>query len=123
MRCIASSAESAAKTMSPERTVIARAPVRVFASSSMRPVLEHLVPDFEQASGYQVAVSYDAANLILSRVRNGERADVATLAGSAIKQLTGLGVVEPASCVDLARSGIVMAVRAGAPRPDIGSIE
>ena len=69
----------------------------------MREVLESLVPGFAQASGYQVAVSYDAANLILRRVRNGESADVAVLAGSAIKQLTDLGVVEPASCTDLAR--------------------
>jgi molybdate transport system substrate-binding protein len=123
MRCIVSSAESAGGIINSERNVIARTAITVFASSSMREVLESLVPGFAQASGYQVAVSYDAANLILRRVRNGESADVAVLAGSAIKQLTDLGVVEPASCTDLARSGIGMAVRAGASRPDIGSIE
>jgi len=123
MRCIVSSAESAGGIINSERNVIARTAITVFATSSMREVLESLVPGFAQASGYQVAVSYDAANLILRRVRNGESADVAVLAGSAIKQLTDLGVVEPASCTDLARSGIGMAVRAGASRPDIGSIE
>src|SRR3954463_12383555 len=100
MRCIVSSAESAGGIINSERNVIARTAITVFASSSMREVLESLVPGFAQASGYQVAVSYDAANSILRRVRNGESADVAVLVFKATKTPAIFALAEPESCPD-----------------------
>jgi len=97
--------------------------IRLFSSSSMRAALDELVPQFERASGCRVAASYDAANLILKRIGNGEAADVAILAGSAIDELTKQGKIAVGSRIDLARSGIGLAVRMGAPRPGIGSVE
>jgi len=55
------------------------------------------------------------------RVRAGEAFDAVVLASDVIDQLIGEGRILPGSRVDLVRSGIALAVRAGAPRPDIGS--
>jgi len=60
---------------------------------------------------------------LMTRLKNGEVVDLVITAGPAIDQLVKAGRIVPESRVDLARSGVGVAVRAGAPRPDIGSAE
>ena len=108
--------------MDPTPPIPVTAALKVFSSSSMRPVLEELVPVFERASGQKVAAAYDAANLILRRISDGETADLAILAGTAIDELINQGRIIAASRIDVARSGIGLAVRAGAAKPDISSV-
>jgi molybdate transport system substrate-binding protein len=55
------------------------------------------------------------------RVQDGERFDFVVLAADAIHRLATAGCVDPVGCFDLARSGVAIAVAAGAPRPDIGT--
>ena len=57
------------------------------------------------------------------RVQAGERFDVVALASNAIEQLLGEGHLSPGSRIDMVRSGVAMAVKAGAPHPDVGSEE
>ena len=57
------------------------------------------------------------------RVQSGERFDVVALASNAIEQLLGEGHLVPGSRVDMVRSGVAMAVKAGSPHPDVGSEE
>lgn len=97
--------------------------LKVLTSNSMRAVMDELIPQFERASGHQIAVSYDPAKTMLSRVRSGETADVVITGSGAVDELAKEGRIAPDTRVVLARCGIGMAVRAGAAKPDIGSAE
>lgn len=99
------------------------AEIKVLSSTGMRSVLSDLIPEFERASGHKVAISYDTANLLMGRIKAGESADLAILTGSAMDELAKLGKLASGSRVDLARSGVGVAVRAGAAKPDIKSVE
>lgn len=91
------------------------------SSMAMRHVLAKLGAMYEQRSGQAVAVvavgGVDAAR----RVNAGEAFDFVVLADDAIERLTAGGRVIPASRTDLARSGVAIAVSAGATRPDIST--
>lgn len=96
--------------------------IRVLSSTGMRSVLVDLVPEFERASGHKVSTSLDTANLLAARIKAGESADLAILTAPAIDDLTKLGKLT-GKRIDLCRSGIGVAVRAGAPKPDIHSVD
>lgn len=95
----------------------------IFTSNSSRTVLDALLPAFERESGYRVTVVADSAKTMLARVRMGETADVAILLEAAIDELVGSGIIAATSRRLFASSRIGLAVRAGAPRPDIGTVD
>lgn len=99
------------------------AAVAVTGISSMatRPVLARLAAAYERDTGTRVAITSVGGVDAARRVRDGEPFDVVVLATDAIERLAADGHVEPGSCVDVARSGIAVAVASGAPRPDIGT--
>jgi molybdate transport system substrate-binding protein len=102
--------------------------LRVMTSGAFTAAYLELVPEFERATGHTVVTSFgasmgDAPDAIPVRLARGEPADVVILAGTALDDLVRQGRVVPGSRVDLVRSGIGMAVRAGAPRPDISSVD
>jgi len=99
------------------------ATIDVLTSNSMRAVMGELVPEFERASGHKVAVSYDPAKAILRRIAAGETPDLIICGSSAMDDLTQQGKIVAGSSRLLARCSVGMAVRAGAPKPDIGSVE
>ena len=87
-----------------------------------------LLPEFERRTTYKVMTSFGASmggapDSIPVRLERGERADVLIMAAAALDDLTRAGRVVPGSRVDLVQSGIGMAVRAGAPKPDISTVE
>jgi molybdate transport system substrate-binding protein len=99
------------------------ADIKVISSTGMSTMFKQLLPVFEQGSGHKVTVSYDTSNIILRRLQGGETADLVILTAPLIDQLMQQGKVVSGSRVDLARSGIGVAVREGAPRPDISNLE
>jgi len=96
---------------------------RITGISSMatRQVLAELARAFEQRSGCVVAIESVGGVDAARRVQSGEAFDVVVLAADAIDRLIESGRVVTGSKVDLVCSGVAVAVRAGAPRPDIGS--
>jgi len=91
------------------------------------PFLE-VAPQFERSAHLKVATAFGASmggapDSIPSRLDRGEPADVVILAREALDDLVKRGKVVAGSQVDLVRSSISMAVRAGAPLPDISSVE
>ena len=87
-----------------------------------------LVPAFERMTRHTVATSFGASmggapDSIPSRLSRGEPADIVIMARPALDLLIAQGTVVPGSAVDLVRSEIGMAVRHGAPKPDISSVE
>src|SRR5438552_2825058 len=102
--------------------------LRVMTSGAFSAAFLQLVPAFERATRNTIVTISGASmgegpTTIPSRLARGEAADVVILADEALAELVKRGKVIPDSRVQLARSSIGMAVRAGAPKPDIGSIE
>ena len=86
-----------------------------------RPVLTELAEVYRAQSGTDVAIESVGGVDAAKRVQAGEAFDVVILAADAIDKLVAAGPVVAGSKTDLVRSGVAVAVRAGAPRPDIGS--
>ena len=96
-------------------------PIRIISSMATRQLLADLVTQFQQASGQSVDVESVGGVDAAKRVQAGEAFDGVILASNAIDQLAQAGKVIQGSRTDLVRSGVAVAVRAGAPHPDIGS--
>jgi molybdate transport system substrate-binding protein len=104
------------------------AEVRVMISAGFYGVYSELGPAFERASGHRLVTSRgpsmgDSPEAIPARLARGEAADVVILDGGAADELGGRDLVRADSKIELARSLIGMVVRAGAEKPDIGSVE
>jgi molybdate transport system substrate-binding protein len=91
------------------------------SSMAMRQVLAELIEAYEQRSGQPIVLTCVGGVDAARRVAEGEGFDFVVLATSAIQKLAADGRVDPRSPVDLAHSGVAIAVPAGAPRPDIGN--
>jgi molybdate transport system substrate-binding protein len=104
------------------------ADVRVMISAGFYGVYSELGPAFERASGHHLVTTRgpsmgDSPEAIPARLARGEAADVVILDGGAADELAKRDLVRADSKTELARSLIGMVVRAGAEKPDIGSVE
>lgn len=101
--------------------------VRVMTSGGTAAAYVALAPQFEHATGHKVVTLATSTGIgsdsIASRVRRDEPVDVIILSRAGIDELVKEGKVVAASRVDLARSSIGMAVRRGAPKPDISTLD
>ena len=86
-----------------------------------RQVLAELLATYEQQTGQRAVIEAVGGVDAAKRVQAGEAFDVVVLASDAIDKLIAAGAVVAGSRTDWVRSGVAMAVRAGAPLPDIGS--
>lgn len=98
-----------------------RTPLTGISSMATRQVLAELAARYEELSGQPVAIESVGGVDAAKRVQAGEPFDFVVLADGALSKLAAAARVDPASRVDVARSGIAVAVAAGEPRPDIGS--
>jgi molybdate transport system substrate-binding protein len=99
------------------------AEIKVLSTTLMNSVIWAAGPAFERATGHKLSVTFDATNLLMGRIKNGESADVAILTTPAIEDLIKQGKLAGDSRVDVARSGIGIAVLASAPKPDVSTVE
>jgi molybdate transport system substrate-binding protein len=102
--------------------------IKVVCSGAFKPAYLALVPAFERATSHVVKSAWggsygDAPTTIPSRLRRGEAVDLVILASEPLDRLIAEGKVTTGSRVDLARCGVGVAVRAGAPKPDISSTD
>ena len=97
--------------------------VEVMSTLALMGVLRGLAPGYEEATGTRIAAAFAPTAALIERIGAGEAADVAVLTAAAIDELARDGVLAPGGRVDLARSVVGVAVRTGAPKPDIGSAE
>src|SRR2546423_12323521 len=106
----------------------AAADVQVMISAGFYGVYSELAPAFERASGHKLVTTRgpsmgDSPEAIPTRLARGEAADVVIMDGESAAELGRRGVLRGDTKVELARSQVGMVVRAGAPKPDIGSVE
>jgi molybdate transport system substrate-binding protein len=95
--------------------------MKVLCTNGLKTLLLDLVPAFERASGTKLAITWGSAAGLVKELANGASGDLAILSAEAIDDLINAGTVVAGSRVDLARSGIGLAVPKGAKKPDIGS--
>jgi molybdate transport system substrate-binding protein len=81
-----------------------------------------LVPGFEQSTGIEVAIEADSAQTMLARLKSGESGDIVILGDAMVEELQSLGIAASPTH-PFARACVGVAVKAGAPRPDISSVE
>ena len=98
-------------------------PIKIISSMATRQLLADLVAQFQKSSTQQVSVESVGGVDAAQRVQAGEAIDAVVLASNTIEQLIAAGRIVAGSRRDLVRSGVAIAVRAGARRPDIGSEE
>jgi molybdate transport system substrate-binding protein len=104
------------------------ADVHVMISAGFYQVYAELGPGFERASGHRLVTVRgpsmgDSPEAIPTRLQRGEAADVVIMDGGAADELVKRGLARPDSKINLSRSLIGMVVRAGAEKPDIGTVD
>lgn len=104
------------------------AEIKVVTSGTFRTAYLELVPEYEQATNHKLVTEFGASmgttyTAIPMRLDRGEAIDVVIMFAPALSDLIKHGKVRADSAVDLARSGIGMAVRAGAAKPDISTVD
>jgi molybdate transport system substrate-binding protein len=99
------------------------AEVKVMAGVAMRAVWEELGPQFERATGHKLVIWYGFTGTIRERMEAGEAFDVAVFGKGSLDEYTKQGKIAADTHTAIARVGMGMAARAGAPKPDIGSVE
>jgi molybdate transport system substrate-binding protein len=95
--------------------------ITAISSMATKALLAELSRAYEQRSGRRAAIESVGGVDAAKRVQAGEAFDVAVLAADAIDKLLAAGHLMPGSKVDLVRSGVAIAVRHGAPRPDVST--
>lgn len=98
------------------------AEIKVLAAEALRSVFDDLARDFERTSGHKVVADYATGGVTANRVRGGEHGDVIILPRSVFAPLANEKKIA-GEAAKLARSPLAIAVRAGAPRPDVSSVE
>jgi len=97
--------------------------IHVLSTQAPEQAYRELVAQFEKASGHKVATTFNGTLNVQKRLADGEPYDLIIMAAPAIDEQIKLGKAVAGSRVDLARSGTGVAVRKGAPKPDISSVE
>ena len=98
------------------------AEIKVLSSNAIRPALHEVFSDFERATGHKVATQYEGSLVSKRRIEAGEAFDVVVVSFD-VDELAKLGRIAPGTRVVLGRTGVGVAVRKGAPKPDIATTD
>jgi molybdate transport system substrate-binding protein len=99
------------------------AEIKVLSAIAMQRAVEDLGPKFERATGHKLTVTFATLGAIVKRLQDGDTADVVIAPQQGIDTLVKDGKAVAGNVTVLARTGISLAVRKGASRPDISSPE
>jgi molybdate transport system substrate-binding protein len=99
------------------------AEIRVLSSGSLKAALSQLLPDFQKSSGNTATIEYGPAGAIAGRIEKDETADVVIVSRAQLQKLESDGKAVRGSLVDIAGIALGLAIRKGAPKPDISTVE
>jgi molybdate transport system substrate-binding protein len=99
------------------------AELRVFTAGAMKEVVLTLLVDFEKTTGHKVTVANDTAGGLAKKIEAGEDFDLAVITPRIVDDLIAKGKMAPGSRINVASVGIGVAVKEGAPKPDISTTE
>ncbi|HUQ74814.1 MAG TPA: molybdate ABC transporter substrate-binding protein [Burkholderiales bacterium] len=98
--------------------------VKVLTGSAMDEPMHVLIPQFERATGHRIVMDSDGAiGAMAKRIENGEPADVLIASLAQVRALEKQGKVAAGTPREIARLGVGLFVRKGAPKPDISTVE
>jgi molybdate transport system substrate-binding protein len=98
------------------------AELKVLITTAMKAAIDELAPQFERASGHTLRITYGPSGALAKRIADGEGVDLVVIAGG-VDELIAQGKAVADSRIDVARVRIGVAVRKGAPKPDVGTVE
>jgi molybdate transport system substrate-binding protein len=96
--------------------------IRVLSSVGIKAVVDELAPRFERATSHRVTTVFDLASVLKTKIEGGESFDVAILTPPLLDDLITKGHIARASRAEVARVGLGLMIRAGAPKPDVSSV-
>ena len=99
------------------------AEVKLLAGGGFMSVMNEIAPQFERTSGHKLVASFESTGALRRQVNAGESFDVLLIGGELIEELVKAGKIASGTRVDVARAGLGVAVRAGAPKPDVSSVD
>jgi molybdate transport system substrate-binding protein len=99
------------------------AEITVMASNGVKTVLQELAPRFETATGHTIVFRFGTAADLKAQIDKGDAFDVAILTSAIVDDLIKQGTLAAATRADIARSGAGVAIRKGAPRPDVATAD
>src|SRR5215470_8509677 len=99
------------------------AEITIVSSPNVQPAIDAIIPVFERASGHRIAITYKSTPVWTNQIDADASIDLAIAYTDTLDRLVGTGKVPSGLRRDILRSGIGVAVRAGAPKPDIGSVD
>ncbi|MBI3433709.1 MAG: substrate-binding domain-containing protein [Proteobacteria bacterium] len=99
------------------------AEIKVLTAGAFKQIVLAVAPLFERTSGHKLVVVNDTVGALVRRIKGGEEFDVAVVTPAAAEGLAKDGKLAPDSVRVLARVGVGVMVRAGAPVPDISTVE
>ena len=97
--------------------------ITVLCSNGLKAVVDDLVPKFERETKHRVVVKFGLAALLKQRIEGGEPFDVAVVTPAVIDDLIAHGKISSDTRTTIARSGLALEIRAGARKPDVGTVE
>jgi molybdate transport system substrate-binding protein len=102
-------------------TSLQAAELKVIAGGSMTALLNELAPPFEKTTGHKLSIHFDSTPNIVARVNAGTPFDVVVVPVDVFKDAGAKVRFAPGPTIDIARVGYGVAIRAGAPKPDIST--
>src|SRR5580698_10245187 len=96
--------------------------LRLLSTLAVMGAMRELIARCE-AEGIPIKADFAPTIALLERLRAGEAADIAIMTAEGIDDLIAEGIIRPNTRADIARSFVGIAVKAGAPKPDIASVE
>jgi molybdate transport system substrate-binding protein len=97
--------------------------ITVLSSNGYKAVLRELGPQFEKASGHEIVISYSVSAELKKRIESGEPFDLVIVTPAQIDDLIASGRVVANSRAPLARAGMALAIRKGAAKPDLHTVD
>ena len=104
-------------------TVAYAAEITVLSSNGVKSVVSELAPQFEKATSNKLIITYGPSNLLVKQIDAGKTFDVVIVTPALINDLVNKGKVVDGSAVNIARTGVGVAVKKGAPKPDLSSVD
>jgi molybdate transport system substrate-binding protein len=99
------------------------ADLKLLVTNGTRAVVDELKPQFERTTGHKLTIKYDGSPLLQKAIEAGEGFDIALLTVDSMDAIARTGKINAATRKIVARSGLGVAMRAGAKRPDISTTE
>jgi molybdate transport system substrate-binding protein len=99
------------------------ADIKIIAGAAFGQALTELGPEFERTTGHKLVVKYGIVTTLKQMFEAGEPFDVLIVSADSSSEAAKLGRLAPGTPAPIARTGMVVVTRAGAPKPDVSSVD